>query len=329
MNKIIRVILLYFAATFISYSQIKVLSLAGEWKLEIGDNVNWSKPDFNDNNWNKIKVPAAWEDEGYYGYDGFAWYRQTFYFPSTYQSFNSFFISLGYIDDVDEVYFNGKLIGFSGKMPPRYETAYNAQRKYYLQKDLIIFNQKNNIAIRVYDSQLAGGIVSGNIGIYAENQSLPFLVDFRGLWRFKTGDNMQYKSPDFNDSKWNNIVVPKAWEDQGYRNWDGYGWYRKTFYLNNIPNTKIVVIVLGKIDDFDEVYLNGVLISNKKIENYDLSQTKYNEHRAYYVSSTLLKGKNTIAIRVLDTGGVGGIYEGPVGIVSLKDFVNYWKNKNK
>jgi sialate O-acetylesterase len=65
---------------------------------------------YNDDDWSEIKVPARWEDEGYRGYDGFAWYRKKVRVPSVFKNRNVY-LELGYIDDVDEVYFNGEKIG--------------------------------------------------------------------------------------------------------------------------------------------------------------------------------------------------------------------------
>jgi len=54
-----------------------ILNLAGYWKFSIGDNPQWAKPAYNDKDWDKIIVPGKWEDNGYVGYDGYAWYRVT------------------------------------------------------------------------------------------------------------------------------------------------------------------------------------------------------------------------------------------------------------
>ena len=35
--------------------------------------------------------------------------------------------------------------------------------------------------------------------------------------------------------------------------------------------------------------------------------------------------KNVIAVRVLDTGGDGGIYDGPVGIITQTKYIEYWR----
>ncbi len=39
--------------------------------------------------------------------------------------------------------------------------------------------------------------------------------------------------------------------------------------------------------------------------------------------------ENTIAIRVYDRVGEGGIYEGPVGIVSQSNYINFWRKKKE
>ncbi len=34
---------------------------------------------------------------------------------------------------------------------------------------------------------------------------------------------------DFDDSKWDKITVPSSWENQGFRGYNGYAWYRVSF----------------------------------------------------------------------------------------------------
>ena len=56
----------------------KKINLATYWQFSIGDNPEWASPKYKDYNWEKIYVPAKWENEGFNGYDGFAWYRVHF-----------------------------------------------------------------------------------------------------------------------------------------------------------------------------------------------------------------------------------------------------------
>ena len=41
-----------------------VIDLEGNWKFSIGDDSAWASPDYNDQDWEEIKVPSSWENEG-------------------------------------------------------------------------------------------------------------------------------------------------------------------------------------------------------------------------------------------------------------------------
>jgi hypothetical protein len=192
----------------------KVVNLRGSWKFSLGFKNEWIKPEFNDNGWDDIFVPNKWEDQGFYGYDGYACYRKKVLIPET-SGNKELILHLGYIDDCDEVYFNGKLIAISGSFPPNFSTAYNVERKYTIPQECINFGKVNTIVVKVYDDQLEGGIVGGDVGIYEGATQVPFEINLSGMWEFKTGDNPEYKKPLFNDSKWAKIFVPRAWETQG------------------------------------------------------------------------------------------------------------------
>jgi hypothetical protein len=309
-------------------------SLKGNWAFSIGINNDWISPSYNDNSWETIKVPSAWEDQGFNGYNGYACYRKKFTVPSSYKG-RMLYLNMGYIDDVDAVYFNGHKIGSSGSFPPSYETAYNAERIYYLPEEYINFDGNNVVVAKVYDSYDAGGIVSGEVGLYGGKPSANFDVSLQTMWKFKPGDDIRRKDPGFDDSMWDEISVPASWEDQGYRDYDGFAWYRKTFTFNGQDGEKWV-LMMGKIDDIDQVYVNGTLVGSTgtfPVKNrWDVSTgSEYTALRGYYLPVGLLKKgqKVVIAVRVLDTGGVGGIYEGPVGLLSQSKYIDYWRrNKN-
>ena len=136
-----------------SFPLEQILDLQGLWKFEIGDNPEWSKPDFIAYNWVEIEVPGNWENQGFPGYDGYAWYRTDFSLPAE-KAGMDFYLQLGFIDDVDEVFLNGRLIGASGSFPPQYQTAYNVFRSYLMPATLLKFGEKNMLAIRVFDEHL-------------------------------------------------------------------------------------------------------------------------------------------------------------------------------
>ena len=304
----------------------RVYNLKGMWKFSIGDQKMWAEPDYDDADWESIYVPSTWEDEGFYGFDGYAWYRKTFDATELPQDQN-IYLFLGYIDDVDEVFFNGELIGSSGNFPPKFATAYNAYRRYQIPKNLINFDGPNTIAVRVYDVTQAGGIVDGRVGLYINRDAVQFDLDLMGIWKFKPRDNEAWKELDYDDSDWKQIMVPSPWERQGFYRYDGFAWYRKTFYLPEDLAKEELYLILGKIDDFDHTYVNGYLIgSTKDYKRYGQSWS-FAQLRSYYVPEEILKPgeDNVIAIRVEDMGNTGGIYEGPVGLITQSKFTKFWR----
>jgi hypothetical protein len=304
----------------------RVLNLKGTWKFSIGDKALWSEKYFNDNKWEDILVPSKWEDEGFNGYNGYAWYRKTFSGTELANSKDAgLHLLLGHIDDVDEVYFNGVKIGGSGSFPPRFHTAYNAFRNYFIPKELIDLNGRNVIAVRVYDSEIAGGIVSGDIGVYTNRGDRGLTINLRGVWDFKLGRERfnsvsESSLTSLTKDGWTDIIVPSAWERQGFDDYDGSAWYKKTFKISKDMAGDDLVLLLGKIDDSDKVFLNGKLIG--------ATEQRHDKLRMYHIQSSQIKpGDNTLIVFVEDTGGAGGMWEGPVGLMKQSEFTRYirWK----
>jgi len=306
----------------------EVVNLAGDWSFSVGDNPKWATPGFDSENWEKIKVPSSWENQGFHGYDGYAWYRNTFELPEKYRD-KFLYLFLGYVDDVDQVFINGKMVGFSGSFPPDYNTAYNIFRRYPVPNKDLNFDGKNTIAVRVYDYELEGGILSGDIGIYTAGNIFQNSVMLIGTWKFNTGDSLAWKNQTYNDSSWKKIIVPAYWENQGYPEYDGYAWYRRTIFIPDKFKDEKMILMLGKIDDLDEAYLNGKLVgSTGKMNNPSDLGDNYLKLRAYYLSKDDIKfgQNNLIAVRVYDGFQDGGIYSGPVAILPLKEFSAYWNS---
>jgi sialate O-acetylesterase len=112
-----------------------------------------------------------------------------------------------------------------------------------------------------------------------------------------------WKELSCDDSKWPMLKVPGIWEDQILGDFDGVVWYRKTITVTATDAGKEATLELAKIDDNDDTYVNGQKIG---------STQAWDAKRKYVIPAGLLKeGKNVIAVRVLDTGGGGGIWGDP------------------
>jgi hypothetical protein len=315
------------------YEDTMVKSLKGSWRFIIGDNKEWADPEYNDSEWDRIFAPMRWERQNYYNYNGYAWYRKSFRISTKYKN-TSLYLYLGRIDDVDEVYVNGKLVGSTGSFPPDYKTAYNISRKYPIPTGVLNYNEENIIAVRVYDHHEYGGITNGDLGIYISD-IYPLDVNLEGDWKFQINDSLIRKEVTYNDKDWYTVSLPGYWENQGFDDYDGFAWYRKKFDIPHGLKSEKLVLLLGKIDDNDQVYMNGELLGftgefNPQHGNIRTGNN-YREFRGYYIPDNIeLKDTgNIIAIRVYDSYGSGGLYEGPVGLITQEKYSKFWYNKVK
>jgi len=281
--------------------------------LNIGSNEKWKDQNFDDSDWERIKVPSPWENEGLSDYDGYAWYRV--HFDATDIDVNSWYsLAIGRLDDVDICYLNGNEIGRTGSFPPDYATAYHIFREYIISGSALI-SQNNVLAIKVYDDRLLGGWLEGELELRAFETKAEVVMPLLGYWKFKEGDNSKWKSPYFNDSKWDSLKAGMPWEFQTSPDYDGFAWYRKKIILpKNIEDAEYE-LNLGYIDDADQVFINGYLIGetgefNESGVNYpDLN---YQNLRKYKIPKSLMEPQAewVIAVRVFDGLQEGGMVKG-------------------
>lgn len=158
------------------------VNLDGKWKFKTGDSLQWNDPKYIDKDWNDILVPSYWEINGYQDYDGFAWYRKRFYADKKLVNKKLIFL-LGKIDDIDQCYLNGKMIGSTGDFETvpifnNVDQEWQELRAYYVPQNLLKIGEENVISVRVYDGYLDGGIYQGPIGITTQEE-------YRKYWKEK------------------------------------------------------------------------------------------------------------------------------------------------
>src|SRR5665213_2603669 len=163
-------ILIFLSFTF--YLNAQKVQIESGWKFKTGDDPAWADPALNDSHWAPIAIGEYWEPQGYAHYDGFAWYRLHMVIPSSIRDSayfsQSLVFDLGKIDDGDEFYLNGFLIGRNGGLNNDIKkTAFSEQRSYTLPVNdkRILWNKENVLAVRVWDKELDGGMYGGNYGI--------------------------------------------------------------------------------------------------------------------------------------------------------------------
>ena len=116
--------------------------------------------------------------------------------------------------------------------------------------------------------------------------------------------------PDYDDSRWESMPLPGAWQAHGLH-FNGVVWFRRTIKVPSSWAGKDLVLSLGAIDDFDSTYFNGELAGSHPPGTPDAFRIP----RSYTVPGRLVKaGTNLIAVRVFDHYGEGGFIGAPADL---------------
>jgi sialate O-acetylesterase len=126
-----------------------------------------------------------------------------------------------------------------------------------------------------------------------------------------------WANPKLDDNKWGHMSVPQNWEEAGYKDLDGIVWLRKTIDVPASWVGRDLSLRPGPIDEVDVTWFNGEQVGatgnlEKEIVEF------WSQPREYRVPGELVKaGKNTIAIRVMDAQGQGGLWGGAADAMFL------------
>jgi cephalosporin-C deacetylase len=185
---------------FLALSATSQNLIDNQWLFNTGDSLAWKNLNYNALSWKTIKSGIAWEYQGFANYDGFAWYRKTIIIPEQLKkdAFKNggLNLNLGAIDDADQIYFNGKLIGATGALPPNYVSAYDKIRDWNINPQDVQWGKENVIAVRVYDESGNGGIMGENISL--KMRGLETGLSIKAL--FPTDNQILVNSPKLNFS---------------------------------------------------------------------------------------------------------------------------------
>jgi sialate O-acetylesterase len=159
----------------------------------------WADPGLDDTSWERIEVPARWEEVGFEGMDGVAWYRTTFELTAD-EARSGVRIGLGTIDDSDVAWVNGHEVG-------RTTLAWNRPRVYAVPP-ADLREGRNVLAVRVEDTGGGGGIWGKQEQLFVEGAHRRPLA---GAWRFRLGVvtvNLDYHKTEVPTVIFNAMIHP-------------------------------------------------------------------------------------------------------------------------
>ena len=112
-----------------------------------------------------------------------------------------------------------------------------------------------------------------------------------------------WQAVEASSADWKTMKLPQNWEGAGLPDYDGVVWFRREVDIPAELAGKELEVSLGPIDDDDTTWFNGIQIG---------STDGWQTPRKYKIPGDKVKsGKAVIAVRVMDTGGGGGIYGDP------------------
>lgn len=171
-----------------------------------GDDMAKAEVEYDDSGWNKISITAPWTDQNVDEVK-FGWYRMHLNIPSSLKDeakrTGVIIFNMGQIDDADEVYLNGKLIGKTGRMPADeggFASAWSDNRHYIVDADdkIINWDGDNVLAVRCYNDGGPGGMfgsrgVTVSVPRPVDGVSLSFVPGKKGSTDVKV--NSRYAAP--------------------------------------------------------------------------------------------------------------------------------------
>ncbi|MDQ2798156.1 MAG: hypothetical protein M3Y13_00755, partial [Armatimonadota bacterium] len=123
-----------------------------------------------------------------------------------------------------------------------------------------------------------------------------------------SANGLGWADPALDASAWKTMTLPQLFQKAGdpeLSSINGVVWFRRTFDLPTGNADKNAVLHL-LVDDSDTTWVNGTKVG---------ATEGFQTPRAYRIPASLLKPTgNVVAVRVLDTGGQGGIWGDPAGL---------------
>lgn len=120
-------------------------------------------------------------------------------------------------------------------------------------------------------------------------------------WREDIGEDSGWATLGLDDRAWPEVELP-GYVDGELGSFNGIVWLRRSFELTDAGGD--AQLLLGRIDDYDTVYINGQRVGRTNVDQGDGRQIV----RLYDVPEGVLKaGTNIIAIALMDVRSSGGV----------------------
>lgn len=155
-----------------------VVALTGPWKFHVGDNPHWADQNLDDSFWQSYVLKPGhsplgseeitqsaelpgWQQHGYPGYTGYAWYRVRLHLPEDVQPLA--LLMPRYVDDAYEVYVNGSKIGAFGDLNGWHLTYAGQPKLFSIPAATLEDGQPITLALRFWNQRSEASKEEGNL----------------------------------------------------------------------------------------------------------------------------------------------------------------------
>jgi sialate O-acetylesterase len=144
--------------------------------LDQGLTHHWQADSFDWMSWPTMNIPRSWESGGLPEVDGVVWFKRAFEL-TTGQAQADVSLYLGRIDDEDQTYINGQLVG---------HTYWDAGlERLYVIPAAVLRPGQNVVTVRVTDYGYVGGLLGGSQPMRLSQGN--WAQSLEGAWHFKRG----------------------------------------------------------------------------------------------------------------------------------------------
>lgn len=172
-------ILIPVLALMCGFQPLLAQSEVSKAKFKVGDDPSYADPNLNDGQWQTLDITRTWDSQGIPSQTHLGWYRLHFNLDKAMLDNADMkqlvVFDLGPIDDADETYLNGVLIGKTGIIPDKdneYSSAWSTHRRYAIPANhkALRWGKDNVVSVRCYSGGEPGGMFDTPAKVYVPSR---------------------------------------------------------------------------------------------------------------------------------------------------------------
>jgi sialate O-acetylesterase len=267
---------------------------------DIGLQQNWQNNIAGWQSWPTMLLPKPWESDVLPMRDGSVWFKKSFTLTAT-QANQNIELQLGKIDDSDQTWINGQLVGSTDRDPGQI-------RNYSVAANLLQTGE-NIVTVRVRDYGFVGGMLGGASNMRAYQDM--WQVSLAGYWNYQVGTpNLGERPLDLNPNDYPSLIYNGMVNPFRRMAMAGVVWYQGESDTDDPYHYRDKQIKL--IDDWRAAWGIGdfpFLVTQLPYFRTEATQPGASSWATLRESQTYaLKRDNTAVVTMIDTGDITNIH---------------------